>query len=923
MPDIPGNSSTGATIAIGGAVTGSLETPGDHDWFRITLEAGQSITIMLSGVGTDPVDDTYLIIRDSAGNQLAFNDDGGDGLNSVLSFTATSAGTYYIDAAAWSDPSQGYYGDIGTYRLSVENFVPPPVFNYDQIADQLVNGFWDGAARHFNVSQGGTITVNLSELNASEQYLARHALQLWSDSLGINFSETLLNAQITFHNDDHDASEDSAFSSSVTSGGFILSSQVNIDSGWVSTYGTGLNSYSFQTYLHEIGHALGLGHAGNYNGSADYPNDALFSNDAWSTTVMSYFSQQQNSYFSSQGFTYDYLVTPMVGDLVAMAMLYGSPTTTRTGNTTYGFNNTSGREVFDASAFPSVAYTVLDNGGIDTLDYSGFGANQRINLNAETFSNVGGGVGNVSIARGTVIENAIGGSGNDTLIGNAANNVLTGNAGNDTLDGGAGNDILNGGAGVDTASYASAISGVAVDLRTTTAQYTRSAGIDTLSSIEQLVGSNFADRLYGSDSANRIDGGAGNDLLIGRGGDDHLIGGAGNDTLDGGTGNDILDGGAGTDYVTYAAAQAGVTVNLSLTGVQNTGGAGQDQLLNLERLYGSNFNDNLTGTAGGNLITGRSGDDVITGGDGYDRLQGDGGNDTIYGDGGNDTVIGGAGNDFLYGGDGNDALYGQAGNDVIDGGNGIDITSYADAAAGVTIDLGVTTAQDTGGAGIDTLSSIERLVGSRYDDHITGAAAAERLIGGAGNDTVMGGAGNDIVQGDAGNDVVGGGAGNDSVYGGAGQDMFRFDSALNGSTNVDSLRDFSSVDDTFQLSQAVFSAIGVGTLDASAFHVGRVAEDASDRIVYDQASGRIYYDADGSGGGAQVLFARVHAGVVLTNADFEVIAPPPAQTQSPAMKMASDMPAIAPVGIDAGTTAVEPLHVPLFTDTTYEAHFIF
>ena len=107
--------------------------------------------------------------------------------------------------------------------------------------------------------------------------------------------------------------------------------------------------------------------------------------------------------------------------------------------------------MFDAAANPDVAYTIIDNGGIDTLDYSGFASNQHIDLNPETFSDVGDSIGNVSIARGTVIENAIGGSGNDTLIGNAANNVLTGNGGDDTIDGGGGND---------TASYAGAASGV-------------------------------------------------------------------------------------------------------------------------------------------------------------------------------------------------------------------------------------------------------------------------------------------------------------------------------------------------------------------------------------------------------------------------------------------------------------------------------
>ena len=171
----------------------------------------------------------------------------------------------------------------------------------------------------------------------------------------------------------------------------------------------GLNSYSFQTYLHEIGHALGLGHAGDYNNTADYVQDALYANDAWSTTIMSYFDQNDNAYFQNQGFTQQFVVTPMVGDIVAMQQMYGLSTTTRAGNTTYGFNSNAGSSIYDAQSMGALAYTVFDSAGVDTLDYSGFTSNQLINLNPETFSNVGTGIGNVSIARGTVIENAIGG----------------------------------------------------------------------------------------------------------------------------------------------------------------------------------------------------------------------------------------------------------------------------------------------------------------------------------------------------------------------------------------------------------------------------------------------------------------------------------------------------------------------------------
>jgi Ca2+-binding RTX toxin-like protein len=223
--------------------------------------------------------------------------------------------------------------------------------------------------------------------------------------------------------------------------------------------------------------------------------------------------------------------------------------------------------------------------------------------------------------------------------------------------------------------------------------------IDTLSSVENLIGSNFNDSLTGDGGANRLDGGLGDDLLIGGLGDDQLVGGGGIDTAD------------------YGAALAGVIVDFK-TGVAS-GGAGADSLSGIENLTGSAFNDRLTGFTGANLLDGGEGDDQLNG------------------FGGDDSLIGGLGDDLLIGG---------AGNDEIDGGAGRDTASYRGAIAigGVTVNLA--TGVSSGAQGADTLIRIDNLIGSDFDDVLTGDKGANQITGGAGNDSLNGGLGIDTVS---------------------------------------------------------------------------------------------------------------------------------------------------------------------------------
>jgi Ca2+-binding RTX toxin-like protein len=227
----------------------------------------------------------------------------------------------------------------------------------------------------------------------------------------------------------------------------------------------------------------------------------------------------------------------------------------------------------------------------------------------------------------------------------------------------------------------------------------------------------------------------------------------------------------------------------------------------------------------------------------------------VFGGDGKDRLYAGAGNDALSGQAGDDTLMGGAGADYLGGGAGSDRAAYTSAKAGVTVSL-ANASLNTGDAKGDTFNSVENLVGSNFSDNLFGDNARNVISGGAGNDTIKGYRGNDVLAG------------------GTGKDIFVFNSALSASTNVDTITDFLAVDDTIQLDNAVFTALAAtGVMASGAFRVNTtgLAQDSSDRIIYETDTGELYYDANGNAAGGGVLFAKLDPGLALTNADFVVI----------------------------------------------------
>lgn len=450
---------------------------------------------------------------------------------------------------------------------------------------------------------GASVTVSFdpgSHWNATEQAMLTSAMHLWSAVANINF--TVVNdgstGQVTLtRGSDGEAqggiNDFDPGTIGTTHIGTAKTGSISIDTS-VPGFGpmdgnfATAGGYVWETAIHEWGHVLGLGHAGEYNGGSELV-DAYRSYDTRAWSIMSYVDPMSNNVFETLpdggvnwGFvggtplepSYDRDPTTwMPLDILAAQRLYGVQTNgpLSSGGQIFGFHSNIAGDIhdfFDFTVNKTPVITIWDGGAHNTLDVSGYSQDATISLDPGSFSSVAGLTNNIAIAFDTRIETAIGGGGNDTIHANDLSDVLMGGAGQDSLIGGAGNDHIYG-------NMATSVAGT-----TDGADY-----------IDVGAGMNYAN------------GNAGNDTMVAGDGSNRLFGGQGDDHITTGNGADSINGNLGNDVITV--------------------GDGKD------------------------TVHGGQGDDVIHVGSGSDQILGDLGNDTIFAGSGHDVIAGGDGADLF------------------------------------------------------------------------------------------------------------------------------------------------------------------------------------------------------------------------------------------------------------------------------------
>ena len=604
----------------------------------------------------------------------------------------------------------------------------------------------------------------LYELTAGQKLAVTSALSAWSAVANINFTlttDTIANVgDLRFGGyrlmDDQTAAWAYFPANNPAAGDVWVGPQTNDPN-------PGKGTYDYLTFVHEIGHALGLKHPFDTSATNKTLLDPKL--DDVHFTVMSY-----NSNYSYQP------TTPMVLDILVIQSLYGANVLWQTGDNVYKWD--AGQSIFE---------TIWDAGGNDTIDASNQLSAVGINLNEGAYSQIGKTFvdytnmtavnDGLAIAYGAKIENATGSAFNDVLIGNTLDNTLNGMAGADTMSGGTGNDIYI----VDN------IADVVIETSTLATE------IDTVrSSVDWVLGANLENLvLTGTDNLTAT-GNSLNNVLTGNDGNNSLLGGLGADTLIGGAGNDIYGVENVNDVVIELAGEGRDLIRTKVSYTLSDNVEDGTLLDSADLTLTGNALDNvLTGNAGNNSLLGGLGADTLIGGagddiygvenvndvvielanEGHDLIRSrvsytlsanvedgillDSTHNNLTGNALNNVLTGNAGNNILDGGLGADTLIGGAGDDtyVVDNINDVLVEQANEGRDLVKSSISYVLSSNFEDATLLGSSDLT-LTGNALDNVLTGNAGNNSLLGGVGADTLIGGAGDDIYGVENVNDVV-------------------------------------------------------------------------------------------------------------------------------------------------------------------------
>ena len=536
MPDIAGNPGTTATIAVGETRIGALETVFDEDWYRLDLDAGQTVTITLRGAAENGVSDPILDLYDASGHLIDLNlDMSADNLNARITYTATESATFFVDAYASGAVT-------GQYVLNVSSLANSPVASIlwgTQVPTNAITVCFARAGVEVDgiTSEGWSadqITRAMQAFGAIEA-VTNLTFTRVDDPAKADFLFGLDDDELAVHNllgYFHPPGEASAGHGNLNGERWDRSALVP-------------GTLTQAILIHEFLHGLGLSHPHDTGGTSTVMDGVAVAFGDYGTaglnqgiyTTMSYnFGWNEGDWgsFAALSGGWGYQTGPMALDIAALQSMYGANLATADGDDIY--------DLPDLNQIGTGWRSIWDTGGTDTIQYAGL-RDAIIDLRPATldYGPGGGGflsaarsvAGGFTIAQGVLIENANTGTGNDVLIGNDANNALMSGRGNDLVRGGGGDDRIIAHRGDDTVDGGDGEDWI-------------SAGRGD----DAVTGGPGDDSIYAGRGNDRISGGAGNDILWGRKGRDDIDGGTGDDLIMAGPGADRVRGGAGDDTIT-------------------------------------------------------------------------------------------------------------------------------------------------------------------------------------------------------------------------------------------------------------------------------------------------------------------------------------------------------------------------------------